>query len=86
MATKDHQTVVLQKETLSDIRVQVARVEERLMAMDKKQDELVVNVNKALLKIEIQQESIFKYKNDRNWVIGIFGVFYAGLIAWVKSR
>lgn len=86
MVLKEPEKIVLQKETLSDIRVQVARVEERLVAMDEKQDKLAVDVTRALLKLDTHQESIYKYKNDRNWVIGIFGIFYAGLIAWIRAR
>ena len=37
-------------------------------------------------KVGTQNKSIEQYRNDRMWVIGIFGTLYAGLLAWVKSK
>ena len=84
MAEKRSKTPALSAH-LESVKVQVARIEERQVSMDEKQDVIASDVSSILLRLCEQQKSIEKYKNDRNWVVGIFGVLYAGMLAWIES-
>ncbi len=79
------------------IAVQVARIDERVRALSDDMHELKEaqklhreESSKILQEIRTrvgeQNRSIEQYRNDRVWVIGIFGTLYAALLTWVKSK
>lgn len=69
---------------VGEVKIQVARVEERLVAMGDRQETVAKNVGTILSKMHLHEKTLSKYKSDRNWVLGLFGVLYAGLIAWLE--
>ena len=86
-----------QRDKLEQVTVHVARIDERVQSLvddirelkeSQKQhrEESSRVLEEIARKIDSQNTTINQYKNDRTWVIGIFGVLYSGLLLWVKSK
>lgn len=82
---------------LTEVKVQVARIDERVEQLIRShrdlreaQDAHRGESSKALAeiarKIDHHNDTIHKYKNDRNWIVGLFGAAYAFVLVWVKSK
>ena len=69
-----------------ELKVQIARIDERLKGMSEKQDCIQHSVATVLEKMDDHTKTIEGYKADRNWIVAIFGVLYAGVIAWLEIR
>ena len=85
------------KDKLELVTVHVARIDERVLALAEDIRELKESqkqhreessrvLEEIAKKIDSQNTTINQYKNDRTWVIGIFGVLYSGMLLWVKSK
>jgi chromosome segregation ATPase len=82
---------------LTEVKVQVARVEERLVSMCEKQENIAKDISNISTKLDTHQQAVelYKadidkyntvYKNDKKWAMGIFGVLYGIVIAWIEYR
>jgi archaellum component FlaC len=71
---------------LIEVRVQVARIDERLKGMCEKQECIHNSVDSVLEKMEDHTKTLEKYKNDRATAVWVFGVLYVGVLAWVEFR
>jgi hypothetical protein len=61
-----------------DVKVFVARIDERLKGID-------VKLDKALNKVDEHDDAIKKYKHDRNIVVGIFSALFTAAIAVFRT-
>jgi len=71
---------------ITEVKVQIARIDERLKNIGEKQDAIQTSVAAILSKMGGHAKAIEKYKNDRKWITGIFGALYAALLAWIEYR
>jgi len=71
---------------LVEVKVQIARIDERLKSISEKQDCTHERLDVILTKMGSHAKAIERYKTDRKWIAGIFGALYALLIAWVEYR
>jgi predicted RNase H-like nuclease (RuvC/YqgF family) len=82
---------------LTDVKVQIARVEERLVSMGMHQEKMGEEISKISTKLDNHQVVTQDYKNqvdgfkteyktDKKWANGIFGTLFAGLLAWIEYR
>lgn len=74
------------KNEIGELKISVARMDERLKGISDKQDCIQKNVTDILSRMDDHGNSITKYKSDRNWVASIFGALYAGMLAWIEYR
>jgi hypothetical protein len=82
---------------LTEVKVHLGRLEERLVGMSDKQEDIAKNIASIATKFDAHAllDEQYKadldkhkalYKNDKKWVAGIFGVLYGILIAWIEYR
>jgi chromosome segregation ATPase len=81
----EHENFSLENE-LTELKVQVARVDERLKGVSEKQDCIQERLERALNKMDNHSKAINKFKSDKAWLSTIFGVLYAGMLAWIEYR
>lgn len=85
------------RDKLEQVTVHVARIDERVQslvedirelkdAQKMHREESARILEEISKKVGAQNQAIDQYKNDRNWIIGLFGVLYSGLLVWVKNK
>ena len=85
------------RDKIEVLSVHVARIDERVHslvedlrelkeAQRSHRDESVEALRCISEKIGDQNDAIKQYKNDRIWIIGVFGVLYSALLTWVKHK
>lgn len=81
----------------TEIKIQVARVEERLVSMCEKQEGIAKEITAISSKLDMHHQNVelykgdvtklnTEYKTDKKWAIGIFSILYGVLIAWFEWR
>ena len=86
MAYEKDSTYTSIESDITELKVGQATITERLKAMSDKQDSSQETLHAILDKVDNHGISIEKFKNDRSTIVWIFGILYAGALAWVEYR